>query len=110
MEMQVVKHTNNRARWDLRAKGQNPNEWGPVDLCEIRVLLVYCTSLLCIVLNTNRFARCGYLVHTEGLYFLLLLAVITLTSFVANLRFDSREDRNTDDKFAPFRRMWEQFV
>ena len=28
---------------------------------------------------------------------------------VANLRFDSGEDRNTDDKFAPFRRMWEQF-
>ena len=29
---------------------------------------------------------------------------------VANLRFDSREDCNTHDKFASFRRMWEQFV
>ena len=29
---------------------------------------------------------------------------------VANLQFDSCEDRYTDDKFAPFRRMWEQFI
>ena len=29
---------------------------------------------------------------------------------IANLRFSSCEDRNTDDKSAPFRRMWEQFI
>ena len=80
MLKQVVKHTNNRARRDLRAKGKNPDEWTPVDLCESGVLLVYCTSLVCIVLNTNRFARCGHLVHPEGLYFLLLSAVIVLSS------------------------------
>ena len=28
---------------------------------------------------------------------------------LANLGFDSCEDRNTDDKSAPFRQMWEQF-
>ena len=29
---------------------------------------------------------------------------------IANLRFDSREDRNTDNKAAPFRQMWKQFI
>ena len=29
--------------------------------------------------------------------------------FIANLDFDSCEDRNMDDKSAPFRQMWEQF-
>ena len=28
---------------------------------------------------------------------------------LANLGFDSCENRNTDNKSAPFRRMWEQF-
>ena len=28
---------------------------------------------------------------------------------LANLGFDSCEDRNTDDKSAPFRQMWKQF-
>ena len=28
---------------------------------------------------------------------------------LANLGFDSREDRDTNDKSAPFRQMWEQF-
>ena len=29
---------------------------------------------------------------------------------IANLRFDSREDRNTEDKFAAFRQMRKQFI
>ena len=29
---------------------------------------------------------------------------------IANLHFDSREDRNTEDKCAAFRQMWEQFI
>ena len=82
MLKQVVKHTHNRARRDLRAKGKNLYEWALVDLCEIRILLVYCTSLVCIVLLTNRFARCGHLFHPEGLYFLLLLAEIALSSLL----------------------------
>ena len=36
MLKRVVKHTNTRARRDLRAKGKNPDEWMPVDLCEIK--------------------------------------------------------------------------
>ena len=28
---------------------------------------------------------------------------------LANLGFDCRKDRNTDDKSAPFRQMWVQF-
>ena len=39
MLKQVVTHTNNRARRDLRAKGKNPDEWAPVDLCEIRDII-----------------------------------------------------------------------
>ena len=29
---------------------------------------------------------------------------------MANLRFDSPEDRNMEDKLAAFRQMWEQFI
>ena len=36
MLKQTVKHTNNRARRDLRAKNRSPDEWVPVDLCEIK--------------------------------------------------------------------------
>ena len=36
MLKQIVKHTNNRARRDLRAKSKNLDEGAPVDLCEIR--------------------------------------------------------------------------
>ena len=36
MLKQVVKHTNNQAKWDLRAKGKKLDEWVPVDMCEIR--------------------------------------------------------------------------
>ena len=35
MLKQVVKHTNNRARRKLTAKGKNPDEWAPFDLSEI---------------------------------------------------------------------------
>ena len=35
---------------------------------------------MCIVLHTNRLARCGHLFHPEGLYFLLHLAIIALSS------------------------------
>ena len=36
MLKQIVKHTNNRTRRDLRAKNRSPDEWVPVDLCEIK--------------------------------------------------------------------------
>ena len=36
MLKQIVKHTNNRARRNLRAKGKNPDEWVPVESCEIK--------------------------------------------------------------------------
>ena len=32
---QVVKHTNEHARRDLRKKSKNPDEWMPFDLCEM---------------------------------------------------------------------------
>ena len=80
MLKQVVKHTNNRARWDLGAKGKIRTSGHQLTCVKSGVLLVYCTSLVCMVLNTNHFARCGHLVHSEGLYFLLLSAVIALSS------------------------------
>ena len=33
---QVVKHTNERARRDLRKRSKNPDEWMPFDLCEMK--------------------------------------------------------------------------
>ena len=72
MLKRVVKHTNTRARRDLRAKGKNPDEWVPVDLCEIKALLIFCISSVYIDLNTNLFVRCGHLAHQVELSFPLL--------------------------------------
>ena len=49
MLKQVVKHTHNRARRDLRAKGKNLDEWALVDLCEIRgiISLLYLIGVYC---------------------------------------------------------------
>ena len=107
MLKQVVKHTNNRARRDLRAKGKNPDEWAPVDLCEIRgiVGLLY---LIGVYHSQHKLLRSLWSSGPSGRA--LFPASFARNQLVANLRFDSREDRNTDDKFAPFRRMWEQLV
>ena len=32
----VVKHTNERARRDLKKRSKNPDEWMPFDLCEMK--------------------------------------------------------------------------
>ena len=47
MLKQVVKHTHNRARRDLRAKGKNLDEWALVDLCKIKgiISLLYLTGV-----------------------------------------------------------------
>ena len=49
MPKQVVEHTNNRARRELRAKGKNLDDWAPVDLCEIRGIidLLYLIGVYC---------------------------------------------------------------
>ena len=39
MLKQVVKHTNTRARRDMRAKSKNPDEWVPVDLYKMKVIV-----------------------------------------------------------------------
>ena len=110
MLKQVVKHTNNRARWDLRAKGKNSDEWAPVDLCKIRgiVGLLY---LIGVYRSQHESLRSLWSSGPSGrAIFPASFGRNRFEQLVANLRFDSREDRNTDDKFAPFRRMWEQFV
>ena len=110
MLKQVVKHTNNRARRDLRANGKNPDEWAPVDLCEIRgiVGLLY---LIGVYRSQHESLRSLWSSGPSGrAIFPASFGRNRFEQLVANLRFDSREDRNTDDKFAPFRRMWEQFV
>ena len=33
---QVVKHTDKRARRDLRKRSKNPDEWMPFNLCEMK--------------------------------------------------------------------------
>ena len=110
MLKQVLKHTNNRARRDLRAKGKNPDEWAPVDLCEIRgiVGLLY---LIGVYRSQHELLRSLWSSGPSGrAIFPGSFGRNHFKQLVANLRFDSREDRNTDDTFAPFRRMWKQFV
>ena len=98
----VVKHTNERARRDLRKRSKNPDEWMPFDLCEMKGIVN--------VLYLIGVYRCQH----QSLHSLWSLGpsgrAVLLASFdrnrfeqlLANLGFDSREDRNTDDKSAPF--------
>ena len=55
MLKQIFKHTNNRARRDLRAKGKNLDEWVPVDLCKTRSIVD-----LFIDFNTNPSIYCNH--------------------------------------------------
>ena len=74
-------------------------------------MLIFYTSLVCIVISTNPFIRCGYVAHQEELYFFASFDRNRFEQPLGNLHggFDSCEYRNTDDKSATFRQMWEQF-
>ena len=48
-------------------------------------MLIFCTSLVCIVISANPFIRCGHLAHQEELYFLLLSTVIDLSKGIISL-------------------------
>ena len=41
---------------------------------------MFCTSLVCIVVSTNPFIRCGHVAHPEELYSSLLSTVIDLSN------------------------------
>ena len=102
MLKQVVKHTNNRARQDLRAKGKNPDKWAPVDLCEIRgiVGLLY---LIDVYHSQHELLRSLWSSGpSRRAIFPASFGCNCFEQLVANLQFDSHEDHNTDDKFAPF--------
>ena len=103
MLQHVVKHTNERARRDLRKRSKNPSEWMPFDLCKMKDIVD--------VLYLIGVYRCQH----ECLHLLwspsssgraIILASFDCNRFeqlLANLGFDSRENRNTDDKSASFR-------
>ena len=110
MLKQVVKHTNTRARRDLRAKGKNLDEWVPVDLCEMKgfVGLLY---FIGVYRSQRESLRSLWSSGPSGrAIFYASFGRNRFEQVIANLRFDSREDRNTEDKFAAFRQMWEQFI
>ena len=103
MLKQVVKHTNTRARRDLRAKGKNLDEWVPVDLCKMRgiVSLLYLIGVyqskhksLCSLWSSGPSGRP---------IFPSSFGRNRFEQVIANLRFVSRKDRNTEDKFVAFR-------
>ena len=110
MLKQVVKHTHNKARRDLRAKDKNPDEWAQVDLCDIRgiICLLYLIGVYC----SQHESLCSLwsFVPSGRAIFPASFGRNCFEQLVVNLRFDSREDRYTDDKVAPFRRTWEQFI
>ena len=105
----VVKHTNERARRDLRKRSKNLDKWMQFDLCEMKgnVDVLYLIGVY----------RCQH----KSLYSLwspspsgraIFFAFFDRNRFeqlLANLGFGSCEYRNTDDKSGPFRQMWEQF-
>ena len=70
---------------------------------------MFCTSLVCIVVSTNPIIHCGHLAQQEELYFFASFNRNRFEQLLANLGFDGCEDRNMDDKSAPFWQMWEQF-
>ena len=103
MLKQVVKHTNTRARRDLRAKGKNPDEWVPVNLREMRGIfgLLY---LIGVYRSQHESLPLLWSSCPSGrAIFPALFGRNRFEQVIANLRFDSREDRNTEDKFATFR-------
>ena len=51
---------------------------------QCKALSMFCTLLVCIVVSTNPFIRCGHLAHQEKLYFLLLSTVIDLSNSKQN--------------------------
>ena len=105
----VVKYTNEHAKRDLRKRSKNPDKWMPFVLCEMKNIVD--------VLYLIGVYRCQH----ESLHSLwspgpsgraIFFASFDrnrFEQFIANLDFDSCEDRNMDDKSAPFRQMWEQF-
>ena len=83
--------------------------WVPVGLCEIRdiVGLLYLIGVyrsqhesLCSLWSSGPLGRAIFPAFFGRNWF---------EQVIANLRFDSG-DRNTEDKFAAFRQMWEQFI
>ena len=105
MLKQIVKHTNNRTRKDLRAKNRSPDECVPVDLCEIKgvVGLLY---LIGVYWSQHESLRSLWSSGRSGRpIFSASFGRNRFEQIIANLRFDSREDRSTEDKFAAFRQM-----
>ena len=110
MLKQVVKHTNNRARRDMRAKGKIPDEWATVYLCKIRGIFGQ-LYLIDVYRSQSETVRLLWSSGPSGrVIFPASFGRNRLEQPVANLRFGSREDRNTDDKLAQFQRMWDQFI
>ena len=102
--------SSNRARRDLRAKGKNLDDWAPTDFCEIKGLvgLLY---LIGVYRSQHESLHSLWLSGPSGRA--ICSAFFDRNRFeqlVANLRFDSREDRNTEDKFVSFRSMWEHYI
>ena len=102
----VVKHTNERARRDLKKRSKILDEWMPFELGEMKGNV----DALCLI----GVYRCQH----ASLYLLWSPSpsgrAIVFASFdrnrfeqlLANLGFESCKYRNTS---APFRQMWEQF-
>ena len=77
---QVVKHTDERAKRDLRKRSKNPDKWMPFDLCEMKDIVD--------VLHLIGVYRCQHeslhllwsLAHQEELYSSLLSTAIALSN------------------------------
>ena len=110
MLKQIVKHTNKRARRNLKKKSKNTNKWIPVDLCAIKGIagvLYFVGVYRCQHKSLRSLWSPG---PPERVIFSASFDRNRFVQLIAILHFISREDRNTDNKFPPFRRMWEQFI
>ena len=101
---QVVQHTNTCEKLDLREKDKNPGEWVPVDFCEMRVIVGVYRSPHKSLRSLWSSSPSGRAIFPD------LFGRNRFEQVIANLSFDRREDRNTEDKFAAFEQMWEQSI
>ena len=110
MLKQFVKRTNERVRRDIKKRGKNTNKWVPVDVCEMKGIagvlyligVYHCQhEFLCSLWSPGPPGRALFSAFFDRNRF---------DQLIPNLCFDSHEDRYTNDKSAPFRRMWKQFI
>ena len=102
MLRQVAKYTNVYAQKYLEANRKNSNDWTPVDLCQIKVIVRLLFLIGVYQSQHESLHCCGYLAFLRDLYFWQLLDATDLNRSwpICDLTFEKNQSQT--DKFAPF--------